>query len=215
MLAVETNFYEFIPKDRMHDPLRRTILLDELETGKEYLLIITTPGGLYRYDTDDVIRVDGFYNKTPVIEFIQKGLNAISVTGEKVYESHINEAVNKAADKYKLAIKFFSASVEVGNPSRYIFLVEFSTTPSPEVRKTLLKAVEEELCRLNLEYEDTRQRKELAAPVLKVVKQGGFEKYRAKRVREGAHETQFKVPELTRDADLIRNFEIIEEIRLD
>jgi len=215
ILAVQTNFYEFIPKEEMNNPRKKTLLASELEKGKEYLLVITTPGGLYRYDTDDVIRVDGFFNKTPVIEFVQKGLNAISITGEKVYESHINEAVNNAVNKLKLMLKFFSASIEMNKPPRYIFLVEFSAAASFDAKKSLLKSVEEELRRVNIEYDDTRDRKELAPPALKVVKTGGFEKYRTKRVSEGAHETQFKVPELTANLDFQKNFDIVEEILLD
>lgn len=215
ILAINTNFYEFIPKEDMHNAKRRAVLCDRLEKDKEYLLIVTTPGGLYRYDTDDVIRVDGFFNKTPVIEFMQKGLNAISLSGEKVYESHINEAVNAANNELKLVIKFFSASVQMEKPPRYIFLAEFTDEPSREEKKALLRSVEEELCRVNLEYEDTRQRQELDSPILKVVRKGEFEKYRAKRVAEGAHETQFKVPELVRDPDFQKNFSIEEEILLD
>jgi len=215
ILAISTNFYEFVPKEDMHKADRRAVLCDRLEKDKEYLLIVTTPGGLYRYDTDDVIRVDGFFNKTPVIEFIQKGLNAISLSGEKLYESHISEAINAANNKLKLAIKFFSASVQMEKPPRYIFLTEFTDDPAKDKKKELLRSVENELCRRNLEYEDTRQRQELASPILKVVKKGGFEKYRSKRVLEGAHETQFKIPELIRDPDFQKNFIIEEEIFID
>jgi len=215
ILAINTNFYEFVPKEDMHKTGRRAVLCDRLEKDKEYLLIVTTPGGLYRYDTDDIIRVDGFFNNTPVIEFIQKGLNAISLSGEKLYESHINEAINAANNKLKLIIKFFSASVQMEKPPRYIFLTEFTDDPPKDKKKDLLRSVENELCSRNLEYEDTRQRQELASPILKVVKKGGFEKYRSKRVLEGAHETQFKIPELIRDPDFQKNFIIEEEIFID
>ncbi len=215
ILAISTNFYEFIPKEDMYKVQRRAVLCDRLEKDKEYLLVVTTSGGLYRYDTDDIIRVDGFFNKTPVIEFMQKGLNAISLSGEKLYESHVNEAVNAANNKLKLAIKFFSASAQMENPPRYIFLVEFTDDPPRDKKKALLRSVEDELHRCNLEYEDTRQRQELNSPILKVVRKGEFEKYRSKRVAEGAHETQFKVPELTRDPDFQKNFSIEEEIFLD
>ncbi len=215
ILAISTNFYEFIPKEDMNKAERRVVLCDRLEKGKEYLLVVTTPGGLYRYDTDDVIRVDGFFNKTPVIEFVQKGLNAISLSGEKLYESHVNEAVNAANDELKLVIKFFSASVQMEKPPRYIFLTEFTDDPSKEKKKALLRSVEDELCRCNLEYEDTRQRQELGSPILKIVRKGEFEKYRSKRVAEGAHETQFKIPELMSDPDFQKNFSIEEEIFLD
>lgn len=215
VLAINTNFYEFIPKEDMHKLRKHVMLCDQLEKDKEYLLIVTTPGGLYRYDTDDVIRVNGFFNKTPVIEFVQKGLNAISLSGEKLYESHVNEAINAANGKLKLAIRFFSASVQMDKPPRYIFLTEFTDDLPQDSKKALLKSVEDELCRCNLEYEDTRQRQELNSPILKVVKRGEFEKYRAKRVADGAHETQFKVPELIKDPDFQKNFSIEEEIFLE
>ena len=214
VLAVQTNFYEFIPKEDMRKLDRPTLLCDQLEKGREYLLIITTAGGLCRYDTDDVIRVDGFYNKTPVIEFVQKGLNAISLSGEKVYESHINEAVNKAVSALKLTIKFFSASIQMDNPPRYIFLTELGASVPDDTKQALLRRVEEELCRCNLEYEDTRNRQELGSPILKVVRNGSFEKYRAAKVLNGAHETQVKIPELSADVDFQKKFDIVEEINL-
>ena len=216
VLALETNFYEFIPKEDVHKKDRRVLLCDQLERGRDYLLIVTTAGGLYRYDTDDVVRVDNFFNRTPVIEFIQKAQNAISITGEKVYESHINEAVNNAAGELKLNVKFFSSCVQMeDDPPRYIFLVEFGGALSRDVKKAFLKRVEEELRRCNLEYEDTRERLELGSPILKVVRTGGFEKYRFKKVSEGAHEAQFKVPELVADPGFQKNFDIEEEILFD
>lgn len=215
ILAIDTNFYEFIPKEDMAKEEKRVLLCDELEEGKDYLLVVTTPGGLYRYSIDDVVHVDGFFNKTPIIEFVQKGVNAVSLSGEKVYEAHIAESVNAAADKLKLTMKFFTASVQLESPPRYIFLVEFNNTEPDEKKKELLRTVEAELSSRNLEYEDTRNRFELNAPILKVVKRGGFEKYRVKRVSQGAHETQFKIPELIKDPDFQKNFEIEEEIFLD
>jgi len=214
VLAIETNFYEFIPKEDMGKKERRVLLCDRLEAGREYLIIVTTPGGLCRYDIDDLIRVNGFFKKTPVIEFIQKGLNAISLTGEKIYESHINEAIDKAVDKHDLGVRFCSASVEMTDPPRYIFLTEFAGSPPLDKKRNFLKSIEEELCRQNLEYDDTRQRRELGPPALKVVRSGDFEEYRARRINEGAHETQFKVPKLSRDADFPKNFHIEEEVLL-
>ncbi|MFA6432196.1 MAG: GH3 auxin-responsive promoter family protein, partial [Candidatus Margulisiibacteriota bacterium] len=93
VLAIGTNFYEFIPRSDADNPNPKTLLCDELEKGKEYLLVVTTPGGLYRYNIDDLIAVDGFFNNPPVIEFLQKGHNAVSLAGEKLYESQVNEAI--------------------------------------------------------------------------------------------------------------------------
>ncbi|MDD5679884.1 MAG: GH3 auxin-responsive promoter family protein [Candidatus Omnitrophica bacterium] len=212
VLAIGANFYEFIPKEDMRKEKKRFLLCDQLEKGKEYFLVVTTPGGLYRYNIDDIITVDGFFNKTPMIEFVQKGLNASSLAGEKLYESHICEAINKAAEKNKLLIEFFSACPRKGNPPGYVFLVEFEKEPPLGGAKALLKSIEEELYNQNAEYRDKRRQQLLRPPVLKIVKKGDFEKYRAKKIREGAHDSQFKVPELTSDPDFPNNFRIDKDI---
>jgi hypothetical protein len=215
VLAIETNFYEFIPKEDIDKENKRLLLCDELEQGKEYLLVVTTAGGLYRYDIDDIIRVNGFFNKTPVIEFVQKGHNAVSLTGEKVYESHINEAVANAMDEHILSLTSFSSCVESGTPPRYAFLVEFASEPSSEAKKKFLLLLEEGLRLQNSEYDDTRKQFLLGHPVLKVVKKGEFERYRRARVKQGAHDSQFKLPKLSRKIDFCKDFEIIEEIFID
>ncbi|MFA4981007.1 MAG: GH3 auxin-responsive promoter family protein [Candidatus Omnitrophota bacterium] len=215
VLAINANFYEFIPREDMSKKDKRVFLCDELEKGREYLLVVTTPGGLYRYNIDDVIVVDGFFNKTPVIEFVQKGLNAVSLTGEKVYESQVNEAVNKALDAHKMIVELFSASVQWDHPPRYIFLVEFDGVPTLEEKKGFLKSIEEELCRQNCEYSWIRQAQLLGSPLLKVVKSGEFERYRAKKISEGAHDTQFKLPELSGDFTFQDNFKVEENISIE
>ena len=214
VLAISANFYEFIPKEEINKPDARALLCNELEKGREYFLIVTTPGGLYRYDMDDIIIVDGFFNKTPLIEFVQKGRNAVSLTGEKVYESQVNAAVLRAVEKNSLLIKFFSATIETTVPGRYIFLVEFDGAPGAEEKRRLLRAIEEGLRVENREYNDLRNEGVLGDPVLKVVRTGDFEKYRSMKISQGAHDGQFKAPELTADPDFQKNFEIVEEIRI-
>jgi hypothetical protein len=214
VLAIETNFYEFIPKDEIDKPDKKTLLCDGLEKGKEYFIVVTTPGGLYRYNIDDIVRVDGFFNRTPVIEFVQKGMAATSLAGEKLYESQLNEAVNIAAGKLKLFIEFFCAVAKTTTPPRYEFLTEFSGSVGRDQKMAFLRALEEELLRQNQEYLYWREAQGLGPPVLKVVKSCEFEKYRQKRLSQGALEGQFKLPELTLDQDFEKNFHIEEEICL-
>lgn len=215
VLAVNTNFYEFLPKEDINKKDKRFLLCDQLEKGKEYFLIVTTPGGLYRYNIDDIITVDGFFNNTPMIEFVQKGLNAVSMAGEKLYESQVNEAINRAVNKYNLQIAFFSACAEIDTPPRYVFLVEFNEDPGREKKEALLKSIEEGLCDQNSEYEYVRQSELLAPPALKVVKKGDFERYRARKIRGGIRDSQFKAPELTSDPAFQKNFNVEEIIGME
>ena len=216
VLAIETNFYEFIPKEDADKKEKRLLTCDQIEKGKEYFLVVTTAAGLYRYNIDDLVRVDGFFNKTPVIEFVQKGIGASSLAGEKLYESQVNDALNKALARMNLFVEFFCALAEQEKGPRYYFLVEFSgASPSSDGKKKFLYILEEELRKHNREYDFTREARLLGSPVLKVVRKGEFEKYRVKRIAEGAHDGQFKTPELTRDTSFGDNFSIEEEIRLD
>ncbi|MEA3489648.1 MAG: GH3 auxin-responsive promoter family protein [Candidatus Omnitrophota bacterium] len=215
VLAIATNFYEFIPREDIDRKEKRLLLCDQLELGREYFIVLTTPGGLYRYNIDDMIRVDGFFNKTPVIEFVQKGINVTSATGEKLYESQVVEAVKKATDRCGLSLELFVASVERVKSARYAFLVEFINDPARHKKKEFLAAIDEELCLINEEYMFNRTAQELGRPVLKVLCHGSFEKFRAKKVKEGAHDGQFKLPQLTSDPDFQKNFNIVEEISLD
>ena len=212
VLAIETNFYEFIPREDIDKDNKRVLLCDELEKGGEYMLVVTTAGGLYRYDIDDIIKVTGFFNKTPVIDFIQKGHNAVSLTGEKVYESHIDEAVTGAVSKHDLSLVSFSACVQSGNPPCYVFIVEFNSQPSLEAKKSFLYSIEEGLRKQNSEYDDIRKQFLLGNPILKVVKKGEFERYRHTKVSQGAHDSQFKYPKLSQQIDFYKNFNVVEEI---
>jgi len=215
VLAVQTNFYEFIPREDINKANKRTLLCDEIEAGKEYLIVVTTAGGLYRYNIDDIIRVNGFFNKTPVIEFVQKGRNAVSITGEKIYESHISEALTRAAKKDKIAMENFCAVAlaEKGKAtSRYVFLVEFAGSPSLEQKKKFLASIDEELRIQNSEYDDLRKQQLIIHPSLKVVKIGEFERYRREKVAQGSHDTQFKMPKLALSADFQERFAVIEEV---
>ncbi|MFC1549075.1 GH3 auxin-responsive promoter family protein [Candidatus Omnitrophota bacterium] len=215
VLAINSNFYEFIPKEDMGKKVKRVLLCDQIQEGEEYFIIATTPGGLYRYNIDDIIRVTGFYNKTPVIEFVQKGLNVSSVTGEKLYESQVVEAVHKAVANFRTPINFFTACVQSGKTYCYQFLVEFTDNPPPDQKEEFIKFVDRELCRINCEYDSKRRSQRLCHPVLKIVKNGEFEKYRKKKVEEGTHDGQFKICELTCDIDFHEHFDIEEHISVE
>jgi len=212
VLAVNSNFYEFIPKEDIGKKEKRIFLCDGLQKGKDYFIVLTTPGGLYRYNIDDMIRVTGFFNKTPVIEFVQKGTNVTSITGEKLYEAQVVEAVERAQDTHRLSIEFITASIEFGKMPRYVFLVEFRENPSVPEKKGFLKSVEEGLRGISEEYDFNRKAQELRPPTLLVIARGEFERFRVKKVKEGAHDGQFKMPQLTGDITFHKNFKVEEEI---
>ena len=95
---------------RRHDPLLRvhprgggrrpspTVLAaHEVEEGRKYFILPTTAFGLYRYHIHDLVRVTGFHNGTPLLEFLSKGSHFANLTGEKLSEYHVTRACRTCA----------------------------------------------------------------------------------------------------------------------
>ena len=85
-LAITSHFFEFVGEDGVY-------LAHELREGREYRVILTTGGGLTRYDLGDVVRVNGFVEATPSIEFIGRAGDVVDLCGEKLSEPFVRRAL--------------------------------------------------------------------------------------------------------------------------
>ena len=75
---------------------------DKVELNKEYELIITTYGGLYRYELHDIIEIIGFTGTTPNLIFKTKSGEILNISQEKIPAI---EVVNKIKDGLNLSFK--------------------------------------------------------------------------------------------------------------
>jgi hypothetical protein len=82
-------FYEFI------DERGNLSRLHELESGREYEIVITQQGGLARYRIGDLVRVTRDYQSTPCLEFIGRSDAVCDLVGEKLNESFVQECLSK------------------------------------------------------------------------------------------------------------------------
>lgn len=98
VVAITSHFLEFLPESGGGGPLRA----DQLSAGKEYRVVVTTSGGLYRYDMEDIVRVRGFQDRTPVIEFVSKSERRVSVSNERITEHDVTVAMAAACDRCQL-----------------------------------------------------------------------------------------------------------------
>jgi len=210
VLAVATNFYEFFPAGREREPEPRELLRShELEKGRRYNIYVTTASGLYRYDMNDTVEVADFYHGAPVIRFIQKGKGIVSLTGEKLCESQVIEAVQTAFEGYSGNYEFIAAvGEEAGERARYAFMTEFEDGIVSEYGRRLACGIEEHLSRLNMEYRAKRESQRLEPTVLRVTQAGEFDRYRKMRSEAGGNDGQFKVLKLTSDRSFARNFRV-------
>jgi hypothetical protein len=192
ILAVDKNFYEFIPEGEIGTAVPTVLNCVELEMGEIYYPILTTPAGLYRYDINDVVRVTGFHHRTPLIEFVRKGRDVTNITGEKLHVNQVIQALEEAQRAAELSVRHFRAFADA-EQSRYALLVEFDGSPPDQNRLSrLLDEWDSDLHRLNVEYAQKRESRRLRAPVLWLMKPGWFERRTQSTLQRGGRDVQFK-----------------------
>jgi len=206
MLALRSHFFEFVKEEEMGSANARAYIADELEQGQSYFILFTTAGGLYRYNLNDIVKVVGFHNKTPLLEFQHKGGNISSFTGEKVTESQVTSAVSATMQGLNLKVAFFTVVPEFRPEPHYQLWLEPLNGDNSFANPTLLKQVSQSfdanLCRANSEYETKRQSQRLAGPQLQVLRSGTYESLRKSLVAGGVPDAQIKLSHLNPKADV-------------
>src|SRR5262249_54105242 len=83
-LGIRSHFFEFEETTG-----NRIKLTHELERGGCYRVLVTTAGGLYRYQLRDEIEVVGFHHQCPLLRFLGKSDQISDLVGEKLAEPHV------------------------------------------------------------------------------------------------------------------------------
>ena len=103
----QENFFEFVEQTEWDDERPHFLTLDQVEVGKRYYVLVTTMNGLYRYFMNDLIEVTGWFHQTPTIRFVQKGKGVTNLTGEKLYEFHVMNAMEAVQQGYQTTVDFY------------------------------------------------------------------------------------------------------------
>jgi len=238
VINVAGHFFEFLPGSAPEPPAPApgggggggppTLLVDELEPGMEVRPVLTTSGGLYRYDLGDVARVEGFFARTPTLRFLYRAGRVSSITGEKVSESQAVAAAAAAYRSLALAVEDFTVGLQLSDPPRYCLALELGEAGSAtgegcagpggggqagEAGSTtamldrLAGAFDLALGEANVEYRAKRDSLRLDPPVARLLPAGSFLRLRARLVAAGAPDGQVKIPHLLRPEQLTQLLE--------
>ena len=133
LLSVMSHYFEFQPLTSSSDD---TLLAGELSTGERYRVIVTTGGGLYRYQTHDVIEVVGHVEQCPRIRFCGRGNQTCDLVGEKLSEEFVATAISQMAKELAVS-PTFAMLVPHRKPLGYRLLISFprSIAERPSVRQ--------------------------------------------------------------------------------
>jgi len=197
-------FLEFVEQSAWERERPEYLTLDQLQRGVQYYVLVTTVTGLYRYFMNDLVEVTGFFQKTPLLRFVQKGKGVTNLTGEKLYEAQVIDAVQGELPRCGVTPTFF-VMVADDQAMAYRLMVEVQTG-SPEASE-VGRAVDLRLRELNIEYRAKRESGRLAALTLTWLRAGAGEAYKAAAVRAGQREGQLKLQVLQHRKDLLMTFD--------
>lgn len=195
-------FYEFIPVEEWNKEYPKTLWLDQVEVGKNYAMVISTNGGLWRYKIGDTVR----FTSTRPFRFKISGRTKhfINAFGEEVIIENAEQAITRASQETGALVSNFTAApvyLETGKKGGHEWLVEFETPPGSLQQFTHL--LDQRLREVNSDY-DAKRAGDLALlmPKVHAVPKGTFYDWMKKRGKLGG---QNKVPRLSNTREFVED----------
>ncbi|CAN6363086.1 unnamed protein product [Urochloa humidicola] len=203
----QTGYFEFIPLEKpkaeemensasIHYIESDPVGLTEVEIGKIYEVVMTTFGGLYRYRLGDVVKIAGFHNSTPELQFICRRSLVLSINIDKNTEKDLQLAVEEAGkllEAEKVEIMDFTSSVEKSSdPGRYVIFWELSSDINEDVLQNCANCLD--LAFLDAGYLGSRKTKAIGPLELRILKKGTFKEILDHFLTLGGAVSQFKTP---------------------
>jgi hypothetical protein len=153
-------FYEFVPfneenfdEDGVLVKNPETLMIDEVEEGKDYALLISTCAGAWRYQIGDTIRFVNKRNSEIIITGRTK--HFLSLCGEHLSVDNMNNAIELAAEELDISVKEFTVA---GIPDGSLFSHHWFVGTDDEVDKNKLRErIDHHLKELNDDYAVERQ----------------------------------------------------------
>jgi hypothetical protein len=193
-------FYEFCPLSENGSLQENLIIsLEDVRTGVDYAMIISTNAGLWRYQLGDVIQ----FTATNPYRFKISGRTRqhINVFGEELMVHNSDQAIAIASEKTHARVNEYTvAPVFMANKAgAHEWIIEFEKEPNNF--DYFVAQLDEALKKQNSDYEAKRYNNfVLHAPVINKVPAGSFYNWLRSKNRLGG---QFKVPRLSNERALL------------
>jgi hypothetical protein len=120
-LAIRSHFFEFLPAGSDHPQLAH-----QLERGGRYTVVVTTGGGLYRYQLGDLIEVIGNLHGCPLIRFLGRQEYVADWFGEKLSDAHVSSVLQETFRSLALSPSFAMLACDTAPPAGYVLYIDSS-----------------------------------------------------------------------------------------
>ncbi len=199
-------FYEFIKTDEFFDENPKRLTIGEVETGVNYVMLISSNAGLWAYNLGDTVQ---FTSTKPYRVMVSGRIkHFISAFGEHVIAKEVEEAMQLATAQTKARISEFTVAPQITPENDELpyheWFIEFEKEPEDleAFRKILDKSLQEQ----NSYYFDLIEGKILQPLKIARVPSNGFQKYMKSIGKLGG---QNKLPRLANDRKIAA---VLEEI---
>ena len=189
-------FYEFIPMDELGGDNPKAVPLWEVETGRNYAMVITTTSGLWRYQIGDTVK---FTNLRPYKFFISgRTKSFINAFGEELIVDNAEKGLAEACARTGAEVAEYTAApvfMDANGKCRHQWIVDFRK--EPDEIGAFAEILDKALQRINSDYEAKRY-KDITLQPLEIVKapRGLFDLWLKSKGKLGG---QHKVPRLCND----------------
>ena len=193
-------FYEFMPIEEYGKEHPQTIGLNKVALGKNYAIVISTNGGLWRYLVGDTIQ---FTNLNPFrIKVSGRLKQYINAFGEEVIADNTDKAISQSCIEFKVNVKEYTAApiyMSDQSSGAHEWLIEFDE--DPKNMEAFTNSLDKNLQALNSDYEAKRHKNiALGLPQITAVKKGCFHEWLKQKGKLGG---QHKVPRLSNERKYI------------
>ena len=180
VLAVTTHFFEFLPIDSqtLSPTSIQPKLAHQLEEGQVYSVIVTTGGGLYRYQLHDLVKVVDHHGQAPCLRFIGKGDKVSDWFGEKLNEHFVAIVLDDLMSACHVSPLFaMLAPNDSDDNFNYTLYLELPFNQRDSKNTNSLAMSLDHKLRQNFHYDYCRKLGQLAAPDIFLIDQGAREAY--------------------------------------
>ena len=193
-------FYEFLPVEEYGKPSPKTVGLNQVIKSKNYAIIISTTGGLWRYLVGDTVQFTSLNPyKIKVSGRIKHYINAF---GEEVIVDNSDHAIAVACAKTNLIVNDYTAApvyFSDGSNGTHEWLIEFENNPTSIELFTI--ELDNALKNCNSDYEAKRHKNiALRMPIVRPLPKGTFTRWLKSIGKLGG---QHKVPRLSNERDIV------------
>ncbi|WP_347051433.1 GH3 auxin-responsive promoter family protein [Flavobacterium olei] len=194
-------FYEFIKAEEFFTENPKALTIGEVEVGVNYVLIISTNAGLWRYNIGDTVQ----FTSTAPYRVIVSGRikHYISAFGEHVIANEVENAMKEALAETNIVINEFTVAPQI-NPSSGLpfheWFIEFEK--EPENMEVFAETIDNSMRKQNIYYDDLITGNVLRKVVVTKVSKNGFQDYMKSQGKLGG---QNKIPRLSNDRKIADN----------